>query len=196
MKRSVLSLLLILTGIVVFAQGYEPGNIASDFDLKNVDGDFVSLSDFEDAKGFVVIFTTNHCPYAVAYEDRIIELDNQFKAKGFPVIAINPNSAEAFPADSYDKMKVRAEEKGFTFPYLHDVNQDIYKEYGATKTPHVFVLSKEKKGLKVAYVGAIDNNYKDASAADEHYVQDAVNSLLAGKTPETTFTKAIGCGIK
>jgi len=162
-----------------------------------VDGKFVSLEDYVDASGFIVIFTTNHCPYAVAWEDRIIELDRMFKSKGYPVIAINPNSAEAYPADSYEKMIERSKDKGFTFPYLHDSKQEIYKIYGATKTPHVYVLSKEGEiKYKVEYIGAIDNNYRDAAKADEHYVQDAVKSLLAGGKPDPDFTRAIGCGIK
>ncbi len=185
-----------LISISVMLQGYQTGDNATDFKLRNVDGRYVSLRDYPDAKGFIVIFTTNHCPYAIAYEDRIIDLDNKYKSMGYPVIAINPNSAEAYPEDSYDKMIVRAEEKGFTFPYLLDEKQEIYKIYGATKTPHVYVLKKEPDKLKVAYIGAIDNNYRDAEQADEHYVQDAVNSLLAGKDPDPDFTRAIGCGIK
>ncbi len=186
----------IILSSTLMSQGYEVGDYATDFKLRNVDGEHVSLEDYNDAKGFIVIFTTNHCPYAVAWEDRIIALDKMYKAKGYPVVAINPNSADAYPADSYDKMIERAEDKGFTFPYLHDEKQEIYKIYGATKTPHVYVLNKEQDKLKVAYIGAIDNNYRNAEEADEHYVQDAVNNLLAGKNPDPDFTRAIGCGIK
>jgi len=116
-----------LISISVMSQGYQTGDNATDFRLRNVDGKYVSLSDYPDAKGFIVIFTTNHCPYAIAYEDRIIDLDNKYKSMGYPVIAINPNSAEAYPEDSYDKMIVRAEKRGFTFPYLLDEKQEIYK---------------------------------------------------------------------
>ena len=186
----------IILSSTLMSQGYEVGDYATDFKLRNVDGEYVSLEDYNDAKGFIVIFTTNHCPYAVAWEDRIIALDKMYKAKGYPVVAINPNSADAYPADSYDKMIERAEDKGFTFPYLHDEKQEIYKIYGATKTPHVYLLNKEKDKLKVAYIGAIDNNYRNAEEADEHYVRDAVNNLLAGKDPDPDFTRAIGCGIK
>lgn len=186
----------IILSSTLMSQGYEVGDYATDFKLRNVDGEYVSLEDYNDAKGFIVIFTTNHCPYAVAWEDRIIALDKMYKAKGYPVVAINPNSADAYPADSYDKMIERAEDKGFTFPYLHDEKQEIYKIYGATKTPHVYILEKESDKLRVAYIGAIDNNYRDAEQADEHYVQDAVNNLLAGKNPVPNFTRAIGCGIK
>ncbi len=177
-------------------QGYSIGDIATDFSLKNVDGNSVSLSNYEEAKGFIVVFTCNHCPYSVAYEDRIIALDNLYKSKGYPVIAINPNNARSYPEDSFDNMKQRAKDKGFTFPYLTDEGQKIYPQYGAKKTPHVYVLEKTPKGNTVRYIGAIDNNYKDAGAANKKYVEDAVNALLDGKKVPLEVTKAIGCSIK
>ncbi|WP_027395406.1 thioredoxin family protein [Aquimarina latercula] len=176
--------------------GYVIGDVATDFSLKNIDETTVSLADYKDAKGFVVIFTCNHCPYSVAYEDRIIELDKAFKDKGYPVIAINPNNPKAYPTDSFDNMKVRAKEKGFTFPYLFDDGQKIYPQYGATKTPHVYILEKTANGNVVRYIGAIDNNYKDASAADKKYAEDAINALLKGEKVPVETTKAIGCSIK
>lgn len=175
--------------------GYKVGDIATDFNLKNVDESFVSLTDFEDAKGFIVIFTCNHCPYSVLYEDRIIALDKKYKGT-YPVIAINPNDPEAQPADSFELMQKRAKEKGFTFPYLLDDGQKIYPQYGATRTPHVFLLNKEDKGLVVKYIGAIDDNSRNAEDVKVKYVEDAVDALLAGNTIETTATKAIGCSIK
>ena len=176
--------------------GYDIGDSATDFTLKNIDDSMVSLSDYGDAKGFIVIFTCNHCPYSVAYEDRIIALDKMFKDKGYPVIAINPNNPKAYPDDSFDNMKIRAKEKGFTFPYLFDDGQKIYPQYGATKTPHVYVLEKTGQGNMVRYIGAIDNNYKDASSATEKYVEDAVHALLKGEKVPVEITKAIGCSIK
>jgi peroxiredoxin len=176
--------------------GYQVGDKAADFKLKNIDGSWVSLGDYPEAKGFIVIFTCNHCPYAKAYEDRIIALDKEYSKKGFPVIAINPNDAVSYPADSYENMQKRAEEKGFTFPYLYDEKQEIFPVYGATRTPHVFVLNKDSKGLTVEYIGAIDDNYEDASKVSKKYVEDAVDALLSGKKPEVTYTKAIGCSIK
>ena len=176
--------------------GYAVGDVATDFELKNIDDTMVSLANYKDAKGFIVIFTCNHCPYSVAYEDRIIELDKMFKDKGYPVIAINPNNPKAYPDDSFDNMKVRAKEKGFTFPYLFDDGQKIYPQYGATKTPHVYILEKTGNGNIVRYIGAIDNNYKDASSADKKYVEDAVNALLSGNKVPVEVTKAIGCSIK
>lgn len=176
--------------------GYAIGDAATDFKLKNIDDSMVSLKDYKEAKGFIVIFTCNHCPYSVAYEDRIIELDKNFKEKGYPVIAINPNNPKAYPTDSFDQMKVRAKEKGFTFPYLFDDGQKIYPQYGATKTPHVYILEKTENGNVVRYIGAIDNNYKDAAAADKKYVEDAINALLKGQKIPVETTKAIGCSIK
>lgn len=177
-------------------EGYKVGDVATDFRLENVDGRMVSLSDYDEAKGFIVIFTCNHCPYSVANEDRIIALDRLYKPKGYPVIAINPNDPAAQPEDSFEKMRIRAKEKGFTFPYLFDEEQKIYPQYGATKTPHVFVLEKNGNKNIVQYIGAIDDSSRDEKAVKEKYVEDAVNALLEGKKPEVTYTRAIGCSIK
>jgi peroxiredoxin len=176
--------------------GYKVGDKATDFSLKDVDGKMVSLSNFKDAKGFIVIFTCNHCPYAKAYEDRIIALDKKYKTKGYPVIAINPNDAEIVPDDSYENMIIRAKEKSFPFPYLRDKTQEIANTYGATRTPHVYLLNKENGNLIVKYIGTIDNNYQDESAVTKTYLADAVDALLENKTPDPDFTKAIGCTIK
>ncbi|MFD1631989.1 redoxin domain-containing protein [Pseudopedobacter beijingensis] len=115
--------LLFLT--VVKAQGYKPGDEAIDFKLKNVDGKLVSLSDYKQAKGFIVIFICNPCPYVKLYEQRILELNNKYAPLGYPVIAINPNDAELSKADAFDKMQERARERKYTFPYLVDETQEI-----------------------------------------------------------------------
>lgn len=180
----------------VFAEGYEIGDKAKDFQLKNVDGELVSLADYKDAKGFVVIFTCNHCPFAVAWEDRIINLDKKYKEKGYPVIAINSNDEKIVPGDSYENMIVRADEKGFTFPYLRDDNHVVADYFGAMRTPQVYILKKDGKELVVSYIGTIDNNHKDASQVTETYVADALDALLKGKKPDPSVTKAIGCTIK
>lgn len=178
------------------AKGYEVGDAAADFKLKNIDGKMVSLSDFKSAKGFIVVFTCNHCPYAKKYEDRIVELDKKFKDQGYPVIAVNPNDPNVQPEDGYKQMIERAKQKGFTFPYLVDEGQKIYPLYGATKTPHVFVLQKENGKNIVKYIGAIDNNYENPNDVSEYYVQDAVNALIKGEPVKMTKTVAIGCTIK
>ena len=196
MKRmlTVIGVLALLTS--VSAQGYEPGDKAMDFNLKNIDGSTVSPTDYPDAEGFIVIFTCNHCPYSQAYEDRIIKIDKTFKEKSYPVIAINPNDPEAYPEDSFENMKKRAANKGFTFPYLVDKTQEIAKTYGAKRTPHVFLLNKESGNLVVRYIGAIDDNHRDAGAVNKTYVADAVNALRNGEPIEEKTTKAVGCGIK
>lgn len=198
-KLAVVLIVLVLSAFSVNKTnggGYQVGDIATDFSLKNIDGKKVSLSDYKEAKGFIVVFTCNHCPFAVAYEDRIIALDKKYKNLGYPVIAINPNNPEVQPKDSFDEMKVRAKEKNFTFPYLFDEGQKIYPQYGATKTPHIYLLQKTSKGNEVKYIGAIDDNYNDASAVKTKYVENAVNSLLESKEIEIKSTKAIGCSIK
>lgn len=182
-----------LSGI---AQGYKIGDKATDFSLKNTDGKYVSLKNFGSAKGYIIVFTCNHCPYAKAYEDRIIALDAQFKDKGYPVIAINPNDPEVQKDDSFAAMQQRAKEKKFTFPYLLDEGQKIYPQYGAVRTPHVFILEKTKEGNIVRYIGAIDDNYKNPQEVSQKYVEEALQALLMGKSIPTTETKAIGCSIK
>lgn len=175
------------------SEGYKVGDTAADFKLKNVDGKKLSLADIKDAKGYIVVFTCNSCPYAVAYEDRIIALHQKYAAQGYPVVAINSNDKDVKPDDSYDKMKVRAKEKNFPFAYIYDETQEVAKTFGALKTPHVYVLDKNRT---VRYIGAIDDNSEDAAAVKEKYAENALDALLAGKEIAVKETKAIGCGIK
>lgn len=176
--------------------GYKIGDIVEDFSLKNIDGKTVSMGDYKNAKGFIITFTCNTCPYAVMYEDRILELNEKYASKDYPVIAIMPNNPDLKPGDNYEAMKQRAKSKGFTFPYLIDEKQEVFPKFGATKTPHVFVLDKTESGFVVQYIGAIDDNYKDASAVNTKYVENAVDALLKGETIKQTQTRAIGCSIK
>ncbi len=177
-------------------EGYQIGDFAADFKLENTDGRMISLSDFEDAKGYLVIFTCNTCPYAVAYEDRINALDKKYKSLGVPVIAINPNNPESNPAENDGAMRTRAEEKDFSFPYLRDKDQKVYPVYGAQRTPHVFLLQKKPEGNKVQYIGSIDDNYANPDQVEERYVENAVDAMLAGREIEVKTTRAIGCSIK
>ncbi|TYR33357.1 thioredoxin family protein [Sphingobacterium phlebotomi] len=195
MKNLTLILLLMLVHIGTNAQ-YDIGSQATDFSLQSVDGKKVSLSDYADAKGYIVIFTCNTCPFAVAYEDRINDLDSKYKGLGFPVIAINPNDPELSPKDNMEAMIQRSADKNFSFPYLLDLGQKIYPQYGARRTPHVFVLHKEEGNNIVRYIGAIDNNHEDANDASERYVENAVDALLKGEAVKTEKTVAIGCDIK
>ena len=184
------------TGISKIIMSYQIGDVAEDFELKNVDGNMVSLSDFKEAKGFIVIFTCNTCPVSVANEDRIIDLNEKYKDQGFPVIAINPNNPKVSSGDSYELMKVRAKEKGFNFPYLFDDGQNVYPTYGASKTPHVYVLNKEDDELIVRYIGSIDDSARNAGAVKTKFVENAVDALNKGMPIEIASTKAIGCSIK
>lgn len=196
MKKLFLIGLMVSLSANLFAQGYQIGDVATDFRLLNVDGNYLSMSDYEDIKGVVLIFSCNHCPFVVAYEDRMIELHNEYAPKGFPVLAINPNDTIAEPRDSFTKMIQRAEEKNFPFDYVIDADQTIYPQYGATHTPHVFLLEKVGDEFIVVYIGAIDDNARDASAVQERYLANAIDALLAGEEISPTITRAIGCTIK
>ena len=178
------------------ALGYNVGDVIADFKLKNINGKMVSLADFASAKGFIVVFTSNHCPFSKSYEDRVIALDNKYASQGFPVIAINPNDPEAYEEDSFTNMQARAKEKGYTYPYLADDTQTVSKMFGAMRTPQIYVLKKEGNKIILTYLGAIDDNAQDPSGVTKRYVEDAVNNLLTGKPVVTTITKAVGCAIK
>ena len=190
--------LLGLLSLPLLAQksGYQIGDEAMGFKLQNVDGSSVSLDDPEYSKGAIVIFTCNTCPYAVAYQDRMIALHEKYASKGYPVIAINPNDAARSPGDSFEEMKKRAAEKDFPYPYVYDQTQEVIKAYGGRRTPHVYLLNKENGKYIVKYIGAIDNNYQDASAVTQHYVEDAVDAVIQGENVALETTKAIGCTIK
>lgn len=202
MKKNLFSILM-LFAVALFSiaaiqplndsEGLKVGDTAPNFNLKNTTGEFISPSTMKDAKGFIVIFTCNHCPWAIRYEDRMIDLHNKYAKMGYPVIAINPNDPEVQPEDSFEKMQERAKEKGFPFYYVIDEGQKVFPQYGATRTPHVFLLDKD---MTVQYIGAIDDNAEDASQVETKYVENAIAAMEAGEKPDPSFTKAIGCTIK
>ena len=195
---------LIFLPVVVFflveatfaKQPYTVGDYASDFNLKNIRGEYVSLSNMGNTKGYILVFSCNSCPVVKKYEQRMIDLHEEFSGQGYPVIAINSNDKNVSPGDSFEEMQKVAGNKKYPFEYLYDESQEVAREYGATNTPHVFVVSKRNSHLSIEYVGAIDNNSDDASSADKHYVKDVVNALLKGYEIPYTATKAVGCGIK
>lgn len=195
-------IILIFAGILMIIQAssaggpYKPGDFADDFTLKNVSGSNVSLSGIDNAKGFILVFMCNTCPVVKKYESRIIELNKKFSTLGYPVVAINSNDKTVSPGDSYEEMQKNAKDKKYAFQYLYDESQEVTRRFGATNTPHVYVLSRTDGKLKVEYVGSIDNNSDDASMADKKYVEDAVNALLNGGKVMITQTKAVGCSIK
>lgn len=196
--KKYITIMLVFTAILSQAQSktLKAGETAPDFKLKNVDNKDVSFESYPNAKGFIVVFTCNTCPYAKAYEQRIIDLDKKFKPEGYPVIAINPNDPEASKADTFDKMQDLAKEKKYAFPYLFDQGQVVTDQYGAKHTPHLFVVSKTAKGTVVEYTGAIDNDPEGTKTEKTKYVEDVISSLKNNQKPAITETKEIGCTVK
>jgi len=202
MKKNLFSVLM-LFAVALFtvaamqpfndSDGLKVGDKAPNFSLKNTSGEYISPATLKDAKGFIVIFSCNHCPWVVKYEDRMIDLHNKYADLGYPVIAINPNDPAIQPEDSFEKMQERAKEKGFPFFYVFDEGQKVFPQFGATRTPHVYLLDKD---MTVQYIGAIDDNAEDASKVENKYLENAIAALEAGKKPDPSFTKAIGCTIK
>lgn len=197
MTRIAIFIMLVLVSInaafIIYA--YKLEDEIKDFKLPNVDGKMVSLADYPKAKGFVIVFTCNHCPYAKSYEERIIKLHQKY-GTDYPVIAINSNDATAYPEDSFEAMKKRAAQKKYPFVYLHDESQEVAHIFGASKTPDVYLVHKEQGKNVIKYVGAIDDNYQDESAVKKPYVEQAINALEKGQEIAVKETKAIGCSIK
>ncbi len=179
---------------VADANKMKPGQVAPDFSgLPGVDGKRYGLKDFASETALVIFFSCNHCPYVQAYEDRVIELQNEFRSKGVRFIAINSNDASNYPDDSFDNMVARAQQRKFNFVYLRDDSQDVARAYGATHTPHLFVFDKERK---LRYTGRIDDNWQEPAKVTKRYLRDALNALTQGKAPAEAETFAIGCTIK
>jgi peroxiredoxin len=165
----------------------------TDVKMKNVDGQELSIARVAGAKGTLVIFSCNHCPFVKAWEGRISEIGNAYRDKGIGVIAVNSNDPNAYPEDSYEQMQKRAEDRGFKFPYVVDATSEVAQAFGASHTPEAFLFDRDGK---LVYHGAIDDNSKDANQVASSYLKDALNALLAGSQIATKETKAIGCGIK
>ena len=174
------------------SNGYQVGDVAADFNLKNIDDKMISLESIQDIKGYIVIFTCNSCPVSIDYEDRIIYLHKKYAPIGYPVVAINPNDPDLRPDDSFEEMKVRSAEKEFPFMYLLDEDQKVYPQFGATRTPHVFLLDENRV---VKYIGAIDDS-RDNNNIKIKYVEIAITQMEIGEKPDPQFTKAMGCSIK
>lgn len=180
----------------------EPGARAIDFNLKGVDGKMYSLSSFKNAKILVIIFSAPHCPTAQAYEQRIIDIQNDYKEKGVQVVMINPNSPESLCleergytdlGDTFEDMQLRAKEKGYNFPFLDDgETEETSVKYGPVVTPHCYVFDKDRI---LRYVGRVDESEK-IGTAKQHDLRNAIDAVLAGKEPEVKQTKVFGCSIK
>lgn len=169
------------------------GSEAPDFFLKGVDDKKYSLASFSDKKILIVIFSCNHCPYVQAYQQRIIDLQNEFAKDGIQIVAINSNDDTQYPEDSFEEMKKRAEEKKFNFPYLRDETQEIAKAYGATHTPQIFLFDANRK---LRYEGKIDDNWREPERVKSKYLRDAIVEVLNGKEVSVPETFSIGCTIK
>lgn len=173
--------------------GLKVGDIAPDFQLKSTSGKLVTLKEYKNVKGYIVVFTCNTCPYAQAYEQRIIDLHSKMAPMGWPVVAIMPNDPNVQPGDGFDKMVERAKEKKYPFEYLLDDGQKVFPAYGAVRTPHVFLLDKDRK---VRYIGGVDDNSEDETLVTRRYVEEAIAAVEKGLEPEPNLTKAVGCMIK
>jgi len=195
--------LIALIAILGFApqsltEGIGIGDLAPAFNLKNIDGKMYSFENIKDAngespKGYIIVFTCNTCPYAKANESRLIELQDKYGPQGYPVVAIMPNNPEMKPGDSFEAMKANAADKGFNFLYLIDEEQSVFPQYGATKTPEVFLLDEERI---VRYHGAIDDSVRDEEGVETKFVENAITALENGTAPSPATTKSIGCGIR
>lgn len=168
------------------------GSPAIEFDLPGVDGKNYMLRYFHDREIIVVIFTCNHCPYAQAYEGRLIALAKEF-SKNAAFFAINSNDASKYPQDSFENMKIRAKEKGFPYPYLHDESQEVARAYGALVTPHVFVFDKSGR---LTYQGGVDDNWENEKGVTQQYLRDALTELSIGRKVTRKTAPVIGCSIK
>ncbi|HVJ90528.1 MAG TPA: thioredoxin family protein [Labilithrix sp.] len=162
------------------------------FDLPGTDGKDYSLASFREDV-LVVIVSCNHCPYVVAYEERMVALCNDYQPKGVGWLAVNANDTTRYPDDGMEAMKVRARERGFLFPYLRDDSQSFVRALGARFTPEVFVFDRERK---LRYHGRIDDNHRDASRVSSHDLRAALDALLAGGEPPVAETPAFGCSVK
>lgn len=183
-------LVLCLTGIQCFGQ-----KEVADFRLKNVNGKMVSLGDYPNAKGFIVVFTCNHCPFAKRYPARMNALDKKYKILGVPLIAISSVDTTVYDEDAYPEMVKKARADKYRFPYLYDPLQVVARNFGAVKTPHAFVIWKEQGKWVIKYNGGIDDNGAEPEKVKSHFVADAVDALLAKKEVNIKETKSVGCAI-
>lgn len=178
---------------LMHSKGMPLGTAAPPFSLPGVDGETRSLGSFADAELLVVVFTCNHCPYAMASEDRLIEIQNDYRARGVRLVAINPNDADAYPADSFEKMKQRAAEKGFNFPYLRDESQEVARVYDAACTPDIFVFDRDRK---LIYNGRIDDNWQHPDKVTRKDLRAVLDAALQGKAVDFQHVPSMGCSIK
>ena len=161
--------------------------------MKNVDGKMVSIADVKGKAGTLVIFTCNHCPFAKAWEERIVELGNGYVKRGLGVILVNANDPTSHEDDGFTQMQERAKSRGMQIPYVVDETSGVARAFGATVTPEAFLFGADGK---LVYHGTIDDNREDPTKVGKHYLRDALDAVMAGKPPAPAETKSLGCGIK
>ncbi|MEI7509447.1 MAG: thioredoxin family protein [Flavobacterium sp.] len=171
--------------------------IISNFKLKSATTNtWVSLSDFKEAKGFIIVFTCNKCPMAKFYSQRLNQMDAKYKKLGVPVLAVNSMDTLAYAEESFKLMQKKVKKEKLTFPYLQDKKQNIAKEFQATHTPQAFVIWKNQSGKYIIkYQGAIDDNAGEPEKAKNHYLTEAVDELLQNKQVALPKTESFGCRI-
>ncbi len=184
-----------LLSAAISANALELGDLipAADVNMKNVDGKELSFNDIKGEYGTLVIFSCNHCPYVIAWEDRITSIGNSYLEKGFGVIAVNSNNEKSYPGDGFEGMVERAAKLGLKFPYVVDATSDVARVFGAMRTPEIFLF--DKRG-KLIYQGAIDDNAEDADKVSAHYLKEALDAVLIGNDISLKETKSLGCSIK
>jgi peroxiredoxin len=178
---------------LMHSKGLAPGTPASDFDLLGVDGKRYRLADFADAEVLVVVFTCNHCPYAKASEQRLVELQRDYAGRGVRLVAISPNDAERYPDDSFDEMKKRAEEAGFNFPYLYDESQEVARAYDAACTPDIFVFDRDRKLVANT---RLDDNWQEPAAVERRDLREILDATLGRRPLPFDPVPSMGCSIK
>jgi peroxiredoxin len=193
--QPVITVFLVSIALICMSFNLDTNKTINDFHLRNVDGRMVSLKDYPKAKGFIIVFTCNHCPFAKLYFQRLNDLNHKFKSQGVPVIAICSSDTVNFEEDVFDKMKIKAASEHINYPYLCDAEQTVAKNFAARKTPHAFVIWKENGNWVVKYNGAIDDNGAEPLKVKNLYVANAVEALLKGREVEVKEIKSIGCSI-
>lgn len=196
-RQSILALPLVLaaaTGLTLAGQLAAGAAMPSaDVKMRNVDGKEMTLAQAKGSAGTLVVFTCNHCPFAKAWESRIVDLGNAYQKKGIGVVAVNANDPAVAAEDGYEQMQTRAKEKGFEFPYVVDATSNIAKAFGATRTPEAFLFDKDGK---LVYHGAVDDNAQEPEKVEKTFLKDALEAVVGGKPVPVAETKSIGCGIK
>ena len=200
-KINILLCLMLILSFNVKASGSKKNYVSSlgdtieDFSLQNVDGNYISLKSYPEAKGFIIVFTCNHCPFAKLYSERFNEMAKKYGALNVPLLAINPMDTVVYEDESFFAMQEKAKVASFTFPYLQDNLQTVAKDFNADHTPHAFVIWKENNQWIIKYTGAIDDNGAASDKVNNSYVANAVDELLTGKKVQEPETRSIGCAV-